>query len=215
MLSAGLSARSQNTFWHQSSDWRCCCTCQCHFPQAVFVLWVRCHIQRVHTAVTLFLLICSPVDSNEERCVWQAARAGLILVCQRADPSLACTLPLAPCWRGRQRGKEAAWRSCWPCSLALQPDPVPLHFSSLPALLVMSHRKDVSQAAIPFQGVPQLLCLGLGQEDRQQQCVGVKRILLICFMCRMVHGLGFKPSSQDEFTCREKLPEKMVRRTGI
>lgn len=46
------------------------------------------------------------------------------------------------------------------------PDLVPLHFSSLPPLLVMTHREDVSQTAISFQGVPQLLCLGLGQEDR-------------------------------------------------
>lgn len=86
-------------------------------PSSVCALdWVP---QRVHTAVTLFLLIFSPPGSSEERCVWQAARAGLPLVCRRADPSLACTLPSATCWKGRQRGKEAAWRSSWPSSFAL------------------------------------------------------------------------------------------------
>lgn len=153
MLSAGLTARSQNILWHQGSDWRCCCTCQCHFPQVAFVLWVRCSVSRVHTAVTLFLMICSPPGSSRERSVWQAARAGLLLVCQRADPSLACTLPQPLAERAGSEGEKL---------LEDPPDLVPLHSSSVPALLMITHRKDVSQAAIPFQGMPQLLCLGLG-----------------------------------------------------
>lgn len=35
----------------------------------------------------------------------------------------------------------------------------PLRLFSLPALLTTTYRKDVSQAAVAFQGVPQLLCL--------------------------------------------------------
>lgn len=165
MLSAGLTARSQNTFWHQGSDWRCC-TCQRHFPHAVLVLWVRCHMQRVHTAVTLFLLIYSPPGSSGERvfgrqqgqdCHWCAREQVLHL------PALF-PQPLA-----ERVGREGKKLLEDPPDLvtALQPDPVPLHLSSLPALLMMTHRKDVSQAAIPFQGVPQLPCLGLGQENRQ------------------------------------------------
>lgn len=30
------------------------------------MLWVRCHVQRAHAAVTLFLLICSPRGSSQE-----------------------------------------------------------------------------------------------------------------------------------------------------
>lgn len=164
MLSAGFSARSQNTFWHQGSDWRCCCTCQCHFPQAMFVLRVRCHIQRVHTAVTLFLLICSAAGSSEERCVWAGRRAGLLLIYQRADPSLDCTLASATCWKAERE------RSClkillilfpctaaWPCSFALPQS------ACLP-------RDDSQEGYFPssysFPRGASAALSGLGQEDR-------------------------------------------------
>jgi len=60
----------------------------------------------------------------------------------------------------------------------------PLRLFSLPALLTTAYRKDVSQAAVAFQGVPQLLCLHLEQENRPITiCRNVRSLASIYVSC--------------------------------
>lgn len=103
---------------------------------------------------------------------------------------------------GRQQGQDCYWyaRELILHLPALFPQPLAERagrvgkklLEDLPALLMMTHRKDVSQAAIPFQGVPQLLCLGLGQEDRPTTMCRRQKNLTHMFHVQNGAWLGFQ-----------------------
>lgn len=134
MLSAGLTARSQNRLWHQGSDWRCCCTSQCHFPHAVFVLWVRCHIHTVcMQGIQLWPCFCWSVHLllAVRRDVF-GRQQGQDCYCMPESWSFTCLHSFSALLLKEQAERERSCflRSTWPCSLALLQSACPPHADS-------------------------------------------------------------------------------------